>query len=565
MINLVQMEGKLAYAGCRSQSHDVKTSFKHELRAPLNLILGYSEALMTEAAELGLQAWRPDLERIHSAGCRLLGLVNDLFDSGRARPYTQNPALLEEELRTPLNQIIGYAGILEEEAQERGHLSVTVDLQKIRRAARELLQLVLGNFLSNEGQTGGMRCSSASGAVEAPLSSPGPVAFRPGVAQGAPAAGSLLVADDDPSNRDVLARRLRRLGYTVAVAENGRRALEELRAAQFDLLLLDIDMPELNGYEVLERLKADPHLREVPVIVLSASSQTNRIVRCIELGAEDHLTNPFDPVVLQARVGACLEQRRLRDREVSYLRQIEQEKKRSDDLLRIILPQDVAEELKATGLVKPRRFNHVAVLFCDIVGFTAYSEQHPPEQIVEHLQRLVQALENIASSNGLEKIKTIGDAFMAVSGLAIPPHGAAQAGMDEGAVSLAALRAVRAGLEMIATARELPPHWQVRVGVHVGPVVAGVVGRKKYQYDVWGDAVNTAARMEQSAAPGTLCVNEQTWDIIAPWCLGSARGTIPIKGKGKQRLFHVERMSDETEVREAGGFEEKQSGQRAVG
>src|SRR5207244_2542554 len=120
-----------------------------------------------------------------------------------------------------------------------------------------------------------------------------------------------------------------RLGFTVAIAENGRRALEELRAAKFDLLLLDIQMPELNGYEVLEQLKADPALRDIPVIVLSASDEIERVARCIEMGAEDYLPKPFDPVLLQARIGASLEKKRLRDREVSYLRQIHEEKQRS--------------------------------------------------------------------------------------------------------------------------------------------------------------------------------------------------------------------------------------------
>ena len=179
------------------------------------------------------------------------------------------------------------------------------------------------------------------------------------------------------------------------------RALDALHAERFDLMLLDIQMPELNGYEVLEQLKADPALRDIPVIVLSASDETERVARCIEMGAEDYLPKPFDPVLLQARIGASLEKKRLRDREVSYLRQIQEEKQRSDDLLHIILPHDVAEELKTTNAVKPRRFENVGVLFCDIVGFTAYCDQHAPEEILTHLQALVEAFERIVGESRL--------------------------------------------------------------------------------------------------------------------------------------------------------------------
>jgi adenylate cyclase len=277
-------------------------------------------------------------------------------------------------------------------------------------------------------------------------------------------------------------------------------------------------------------LKGDPVLRTLPVIVLSASAESQNVVRCIQMGAEDHLRKPFDPVLLQARINACLEKKRFRDREVSYLRQIQEEKQRSDDLLHIILPRDVAAELKATNAVKPRRFNRVAVLFCDIVGFTEFSERHTPEEILRHLQGLVQSFEQLAARHELEKIKTIGDAFMATAGLLAP-------------LTNPALHAVRCGLEMIATARELAPRWELRVGVHMGPVIAGVVGRKKYQYDVWGDTVNTASRMEQAAASGSVCVNAEVWQVLKSCCRGESQGLIPVKGKGEMEVFRVDAVA----------------------
>src|SRR5437764_9035503 len=351
------------------------------------------------------------------------------------------------------------------------------------------------------------------------------------VAGAAIATGSLLVVDDNELNRDMLTRRLERLGYDVSSAENGMEALKLLRAGPFDLLLLDIIMPVMDGFEVLEQLKAEPRLRDIPVIVLSASDQLDHVVKCIQKGAEDYLSKPFSPVLLQARIGSCLERKRLRDQETLYLRQIEEEKLRSDELLHVILPRDIAAELKTTHAVKPRRFENVGILFCDIVEFTAYSAHRGPEEILSHLQTLVEAFEQLCLKHSLEKIKTIGDSFMATAGL--------MARLDN-----PALNCVRCGLEMVVAARELPARWQVRVGVHVGPVIAGVVGHRKYQYDVWGDAVNTASRMEQAATAGSVCVNKDTWNLIAEHCSGRSLGQFRLKGKGEQELFVVNAVSN---------------------
>ncbi len=148
----------------------------------------------------------------------------------------------------------------------------------------------------------------------------------------------LLVVDDNETNRDLLSRRLRRQGYTVAIAENGRQALDLLYEQPFDLVLLDIMMPELDGYQVLEMLKADPALRHIPVIMISAIDDIESVVRCIKLGAQDYLFKPFNPVLLQARVSASLEQKRLHDQEAEYLARIEKEKERSEKLLNVVIP-----------------------------------------------------------------------------------------------------------------------------------------------------------------------------------------------------------------------------------
>ncbi len=507
-------------------------NLKHDLRTPLNHIIGYCEMLLEEAADHTRPQLVADLEHIHFAGRRLLVVINDLFDPIKSVAYKADPSLVDHEIRTPLNQIIGYAEMLQEEARDQGATAFVADSGKILAAARELLRLVVENFAGSELNLVGEESQTSGSATtflrrEDVVSTPSARAVGWPVAAGQ--GGSLLVVDDDEGNRAMLSRRLLRLGYQVTVAEDGRRALDALHAGKFDLMLLDIQMPELNGYEVLERMKDDPALRNIPVIVLSASDETERVARCIEMGAEDYLPKPFDPVLLQARIGASLEKKRLRDREDFHLRQIQEEKQRSDELLHIILPHDVAEELKTTNAVKPRRFENVGVLFCDIVAFTAYCDQHAPEDVLTHLQSLVEAFEKISIECGLEKIKTIGDSFMATAGLPTP-------------ATNPALNCVRCGLAMITTAQTLPPHWQVRVGVHVGPVIAGVVGRRKYQYDVWGDTVNTAARMEQAALPKAICVTAETWQHLSADCDGTLQGNIQIRGKGNLNLYRVERL-----------------------
>ena len=341
------------------------------------------------------------------------------------------------------------------------------------------------------------------------------------MSDGAP---NILVVDDNEDNRYTLTRRLKRQGHGhVVTAEHGRQALELLDERAFDLVLLDIMMPEMNGYEVLETIKASAKLRDVPVVMISAVDEIDSVVRCIELGAEDYLSKPFNPTLLRARVGACLEKKRLRDQEAAYRESLEIEKKRSDDLLHAILPAGAVRELKETGAVQPRRFENVAVLFCDIVGFTEYCDRHSPEQVVAELQTLVERLEDLTVEYEMEKIKTVGDAFLATAGLL-------------NRVDDPVLRTARCGLEMSAASVRTAPFWQVRVGLHFGPVVAGVVGSRQFLYDLWGDTVNTAARLAEHANPGRVAMTATTWKRIRHRCRGLTRGPVEMKGKGEIEL-----------------------------
>jgi adenylate cyclase len=337
----------------------------------------------------------------------------------------------------------------------------------------------------------------------------------------------ILVVDDDEDNRYTLTRRLRREGYlAVETARNGREALEILAGRPFDLILLDIMMPEVGGYEVLDRVKTNPLTRDIPVIMISALAELDSVVRCIEHGAEDYLPKPFNPVLLRARIGACVERKRLHDQEIAHLAVIERERQRADDLLAAILPAPAITELKTSGAVRPRRFEDVAILFADVINFTAWCDRHSPEAIVANLQLLVHAFERLATAHGLEKLKTVGDTLMATAGLLVPHADPA----------MAALGCART---LTDAARGLPAPWELRMGIHVGPVIAGVVGHTKFSFDIWGDTVNVAARLAGLGNGAGIHLSASAWSRLGDRVQGHALGRIPVKGKGEIEVFRI--------------------------
>lgn len=295
----------------------VLANLRHELRTPLNAVIGYSEMLLEDIAEgEGPEALYPKLSQIQSAGNELLDLVNDALHPDRESPREN----LRRDLRPPMEAVIVNCEALREEANALDQADILPDLQKIHSSAGRFLDLTdsVDDFSRTEGD--GLPDLS----VEAPdVPDVVPKGVPPEAAGVRTGQNPLLIVDDNGINRDVLARHLGRQGYATATAENGRLALEMVRMRKFDLVLLDIMMPEMNGYEVLRRLKSDPGLRDIPVIMISALDDMESVVRCIEMGAEDYLPKPFDPVLLRARIGACLEKKHLRDQEIEYLRNVD--------------------------------------------------------------------------------------------------------------------------------------------------------------------------------------------------------------------------------------------------
>jgi adenylate cyclase len=330
---------------------------------------------------------------------------------------------------------------------------------------------------------------------------------------------TVLIVDDTPANIATMAGLLKDR-FSTKVATNGEKALAIAGGEDKpDLILLDVVMPGLDGYEVCRRLKANPATRDIPVIFLTARTEAEDEQLGFQCGAVDYIHKPFSPPLVLARVDTQLALRRA-------LQQARDAQKQADDLLHCLLPESAAEEIRSLGTVIPRRYEDVAVLFCDIANFTRYCDQHPPEDVVARLDAVFVVFEQVASAHGLEKIKTIGDAFMAASNLLKP--------VEDG---LAA--AIRCGLEMTSRLLGSELGWEARVGVHIGPVVAGIVGQERYQFDIWGDTVNVAARMAGKARPGGVAVTQGTWERVKGRFNGHELGVLDVRGKGDVAVMEI--------------------------
>lgn len=336
--------------------------------------------------------------------------------------------------------------------------------------------------------------------------------------------GYILVVDDNRMNRLVLARNLEQQGHRVAFAENGRQALEMLGSQAFDLILLDIEMPEMDGYQVLEHLSADVHRRDLPVIMISAVEELNSVVRCIEMGAEDYLTKPFNPVLLKARVDASLEKKRLRDEQRA--------------LFRKFASDEVADELLNSGFSLGGRLVEATALFCDIRSFTTIAESQSPQATIELLNAYYGLMIGAVTNQGGIVNQMEGDGLMSIFGAPLPLEDHQQ-------------RAVLAAREMIALiegfnqteARMQRAPLRIGIGIASGAVIAGYVGtQQRASYTCVGDTVNLAARLEAhtKVVGQPILIAENTRLGLDARIPVVPQGEVRLKGKTKSvKIFSV--------------------------
>ncbi|MCF6314488.1 MAG: response regulator [Verrucomicrobiales bacterium] len=333
----------------------------------------------------------------------------------------------------------------------------------------------------------------------------------------------VLLVDDNPVNLQVLYQALEQEGYELLIAQSGEEALQIAVEAKPALILLDINMPGMDGFETCERLKADAATREMVIIFLSARDQVQDKVKGLKLGAVDYVSKPFQFEEVVARVNTQLELRRAKEE----LRKLHQQ---ADALLLNILPRSIAERLKASERNIVDSFPEATILFCDLVGFTPLAAQTTPGQLVEFLNGIFSAMDQLVEKYGLEKIKTIGDAYMLAGGVPDPRLDHASAVADFALDLVSCLPALTQDLAMPV---------RLRIGIHSGPVVAGVIGEKKFAYDLWGDTVNTASRMESSGSANRIHVSQASRDLLGAAYGFEKRGSVSIKGKGEMDTYFL--------------------------
>ncbi|NDJ53046.1 MAG: response regulator [Chloroflexi bacterium] len=343
-------------------------------------------------------------------------------------------------------------------------------------------------------------------------------------------AGHILVVDDNRMNRLMLQRGVEQQGHTVELAESGEAALDKLHNESFDLVLLDLIMPGMDGMDVLTTMKDDPSLSHIPVIVVSSVDEVEGVLRCIELGATDYLTKPFDPLLLRARINASLAMKRAHDLERSYVEQVEQEKTQMDQLLVNILPAAIVEELKERDTSVPQLFDESSVLFADLVGFTTMASDATPVELIDRLNLIFSVFDEASERHGLEKIKTIGDAYMAVAGVPIP---------DPNHAFAAAEVALDMQNEIDQLNEVMRSPYKVRIGISSGPVIGGIVGMKRFIYDLFGDTVNMASRMESLSAPGKIMVSPSTYAYLQH-DYEFIEEQVDVKGKGRMIAYALQ-------------------------
>ena len=510
-----------------------------EFEAPVSAITGLIDLLIEDAAAEERQRYRSDLEAMRKAGEQLRRLVTSLLDG--AAPETSDPdalhrvsARLRHDLRTPVTAILGYGELVSEDAREAGDTGLIETLSAVFDAARELMaqinDLVAFAGASRDGTSADFIGMTGDAAMVRQATDAIRWVIEEAPLETYPAHGRILLADDNVSILNLMSKRLEREGHEVETFETGEAALEALATVRFDLALLDLMIPGMNGFDLLRHIRSGPTTASLPVIMISALDETETAIRCIEAGADDYLPKPANPVLLRARIGAALERKFLRDRELAITDKLKAEQEHSEQLLRNVLPGTIVERLRAGESVIADTLSAVTVLFCDLVGFTALTSSLSPAETLDLLNGIFSGFDRLAAEYDLEKIKTIGDAYMVAGGAPEP--------RADHAVAVA-----RMGLRMPEVARRASAErghpMEVRVGIHTGPAIGGIIGTRKFLYDVWGDTVNIASRMEQYSEPGRIQVSAETRAALGDSFLFETRPIQDIHGKGPMQTFYL--------------------------
>lgn len=489
--------------------------------------------LATDAEVLNLGVTGEDLQRVAQGAHEFVADIGRLFDmdSDVIRENKDDPSAIERKLRHDLKGSLTVV---------KGFLELAIaDLRQMDAVAQlEQSERVLAGVAALEEEIGhAVKWRSLRPAEEkAPPPrlppAPGTVTETPVDRQQSPDSltGRILVVDDQAAGREIMTRLLRHEGHAVDEAADGPAALRLMAQNPFDVVLLDLIMPGMSGFEVMERMQHNDMLRNLSVIVVSALDQEQSAIDCIAHGAEDYLAKPVNPMLLNARIGACLMRKRWRDQESTYRMHIEAAMAKSEALLFNALPAPIVDRLASGERVIADSFDNATVLFSDFVKFTNFSGSRHPGEVVEVLDRVFSEFDDLALRLGVEKIKTIGDGYLAVAAVPIYREDHAEVMAD---MALGMIEVLNCVNERLGT------HLEIRIGIHSGPVVAGVIGSHRFAYDVWGHTVNVAARHESYSRPQHVHVSQQTASLIhAKFELVSC-GAMTMRGIGEVETFFL--------------------------
>lgn len=345
----------------------------------------------------------------------------------------------------------------------------------------------------------------------------------------------ILIAEDETIIALDIKAILEKIGYKVtAIVISGEKVLENVENGKPDLILMDISLSgKMDGIQAAQIIT---ERYDIPVVYLTALADDETLERARVTGPFGYILKPFDERILHTTIEIALYKHKLDSELKTRTKELELEKVKTDNLLHNIFPSEIVKELKQNGSVKPCYYESVTILFTDFHDFTKITASLNPDKLLSELNEIFTKFDSIIKDIGIEKLKTVGDSYMVAGGL---PN----------ITNDHALQVVKAGLLMQKYInqrnREYGQNWLMRVGIHTGPCVAGIVGINKYTYDIWGDTVNIASRLETTCEPGKVNISEETYKLIKEHHDCEYRGDIEAKGKGKLKMYFVKNSKNE--------------------
>ncbi len=483
-----------------TDTHNAPTREWLPLAAKLHALLLSIGEHMVPAEDSELAA---DLQKLTAVGTKLKVFTHSISDND-----TRSDRKIWHDLRNLIGTVIGYCELIQEELPDPDSTQIKQDLIELLDLSHQLLRLD--------------RQTSKKNTPTQPL-------------MASITTGTILIVDDQQESREVLRRYMEQGQHRVLEARDGRQMFEILQQEVIDLILLDQILPEMEGDELLRQLKLDDELRAIPVIIVSGNRDAERIIRCIEAGAEDYLFKPFDQVLLQARISAGIERKRWHDKEQLYRQELEL----NQTFIRKVFGRYLSEEIVAklledpTGLDMGGEQRKVTVLMADIRGFSSIAEQLSPQRVVRLLNNYLGGMSEIIMQHNGTVDEFIGDAVLAIFGAPISRDNDS----DRAIHCALKMQAAMATINQQNLAENLP-EISMGVSINTGLVVAGNIGsERRAKYGVVGHAVNQTARIGEHCGPGSILLSEATLkDCQSTLQLGDS---FTIQAKGILKTIHV--------------------------